>query len=950
MKKRWRILLPLLCIGLYLCACQTPQEDTETTPTPTDSVAQESTPTITPTEAVVPSVKPTEEPTVEPTSAPEISPTPAIPQSFDNTITAARVVVDGIVHTCDIYVADGMWYVSAEDVERVLGVSLEEKYLNLDSYAQEADISYEQDTVLSAAYFSTWEPYEEVENAFDFERAFTLGLAPEEYKMRASEQITSTEFRGLLVDLITKLAPEKLSQFDENVTMHETAMSREQGFVMAFYAAECIGANNFNNDFDNTRADGGDFWDCDWNDYTPLYPHVFEGPYYCGNEGTPESEWTDWGDLNTAAHLWSFWHSSPVSGNLMFTFDEEAGSMNKKDALTVQEAVSVVTRLYDSVAGMEIVSVSEATVTEGFSESLTPELRKKLEEAPEITSENHPVWTGFILGYAFYHQMYDNTEELRMCANFGFNSARLLLDYEPFFNSDVTEVNLTNLQTLDRMVETAIQYNLHLNICFSTLPGRTTYRNPATFTSEGSFDLFVDEEKQEQVNRLWAALAKRYAEVPSAYLSFTPFWEATNYSLSSGLPAPEYTMENIGKYLVEVVGAIREQDEERLVIYEPTSLNGYNDITEQCSLVKACIKDVDNIMISYNFCENPYTYANMTDVEGENIDDNNRSVFWPEYPTYFYSVGQNVDEEYPITFKGFLPAGTVVDIYLEKSWDTTLNLSADGEIIYSEHIEKTQYETSNHISIYYQYATSEKKISVTLEEKTDELVLFCTGLGIEISGMDVYLPEEYAVERWYKATAYDVYKGYEEEEGLNKKLTSRIMISPNEYNYLTNIEILEDVSFKTGKIWAESSEATVKQWGEAISEFDGNCVVRYEAGGEIWENMAAYYQDLLDMCVDNELSWWSNDWYTMTAGVQHMGGAPSIEYANYPHFNIDLLKLLQEHQNSERLPRERGSRILQQHQNLLRHRNQRQRLCLQAQRFRRRHQRRCQPVLRHRRL
>ncbi len=900
LQKKW-LWIAAVSFCFAFCSCQTPQEDAGTTPIPTESVAPESTPYIAPTEAVAPDAKPSE----EPTSVPEFSPTPAIPQSFDDSISDARVVVDGIVYTCDIYVADGMWYVSAEDVERVFDVALNEKYLDLDSFARENDISYEQDTVLNAAYFSTWEPYQKMENSFDFERAFTLCLVPEEYKVRASEQITSTEFRGLLVDLITKLAPEKLSRFDENVTMHETAMSREQGFVMAFYAAECIGANNFNNDFDNTRADGGDFWDCDWNDYTSLYPHVFEGPYYCGWEGTPESEWTDWGDLNTAAHLWSFWHSSPVSGNLMFTFDEEAGSMHKKDALTVQEAVSVVTRLYDS-AGAKMVSILDVTVTEGFSQNLTAELRKKLEEAPEITAENHPIWTGLILGYAFYHQMYDNTEELRMCANFGFNSARLLLDYEPLFNSDITEVNLTNLQTLDRMVETAIQYNLHLNLCFTTLPGRTTYRNPEDFTSVGSFDLFVNEEKQKQVNRLWATLAERYAEVPNAYLSMTPFWEATNYNLSSGLPAPEYTMEDIGNYLVEVVGAIREQDEERLVIYEPTSINGYNDITEQCSLVKPYVKDVENIMISYNFCENPYTYANMTDVEGENIDDNNRSVFWPEYPTQFYSIGWNVDEDHPITFTGFLPAGTVVDIYLEESWDTTLNLSADGEIIYSEYIEKTQYETSNHISIYYQYATSEKKISVTLEEKADELVLFCTGSGVEISGMDVYLPEEYAVERWYKATAYDVYKGFEEEEGLNKKLTSRIMISPNEYNYLTNIEILEDVSFKTGKIWAESSETTVKQWGESISGFDGNCVVRYEAGGEIWENMVEYYQDLLDMCVDKEFSWWSNDWYTMTAGVKHMGGAPSIEYTNYPQFNIELLKLLQEHQNSDRLPRGNG--------------------------------------------
>ena len=784
--------------------------------------------------------------------------------------------------------------------------STEDDYLCLDLHAQNNNISYEQDTVLNAAYFSTWEPYIAVESSFDFDRAFSLGLVSEEFRNPTSEQIRSTEFRKLLSDLIIELAPEKISHFDENVTLHEKPMSRELGFVMAYYAAECIGADNFNNDFDNTRADGGDFWECDWNDYIDLFPHVFEGPAYCGWEGQPPEAATDWGDTNTAAHLWSFWHKSPVSGSMMFTFDEEAGSMHVKDALTVQEAVSVVTRLYDSVAGYEIVSIEEETVTEGFSQSLTPELRKKLEEAPIITADNHPVWTGLIFGYAYDRQINDNSEEIKKCANFGFNSTRLLLDYEPFFDGDITEVNLTNLQTLDKMIETAIQYNLHLNLCFATIPGREAYSNPVDFTSEGSFDLFINEEKQAQVNRMWATLAKRYAEVPSAYLSFTPFWEAANQNLSTGLPAPEYTMEDIGNYLAEVVGEIRTQDEQRLVIYEPTATNEYSDIIEKSSVIKACVENVENIIISYNFCEMPYVYANMTTTEGENIDNNNHSIFLPQYPNYIYSVGFNMNEDYPITFTGCLPTGTVLDIYVAKSWGTTVSITADGESIFEEEIERETFETSNQVSVYYPYAVSDKKISVTLNEDVEEIVVSCTNDGMNISGMDVYLPEEYAVERWYTATTYDEYMGYEEEAGVKLKSTSRIMISPNDYNYLTNIEILEDVSFKTGKVWAEASEDTVAQWGENISNFDKNCVVRYEGAcfnGAVWEYMYSYYRDLLDMYVENGFSWWSGDWHWMTYDhTNNIGGYPSIPYANYPNFNIELLKLLQEHQNSSRMP------------------------------------------------
>lgn len=892
-------LFVVLCACIFLCACGASSENTSVTPSVERTKGTEI--AVTPTN--VPTEESGEDYTAEPTAVPEEVVTPAVPV-FDATIPSARVVLDGIVHTCDIYSAENQWYITAEDAKAIFGTSASEDYVNLDTFAYIVDLAYEQDTVLNAAYFSTWEPYQSAEVSEDFTRAFQLGLAPEELKERAAEQIGSAEFRGLLADLIAKVAPDKLSYFDEKVTLHDAPMFRGQGFVMAFYAAVCIDVNYFNSDFDFAMGTAGDFWDCNPSDFEQLVPYTFSEPSDCGWEGGEPQEW---GDTLTAAYLWAFQHCSPFSGEIMFTFDETTGTMNQKGVLTVEEAVSVLARLYDSVKKAEeteYVLVSDAMVTEGFSESLTPRMREKLQSAPVVTAENHPVWTGLIFGFAFDRQVNDYSEELRLSADWGFNSARALLDYEPFFDSEVTKVNMTNLQILDELVKTAIQYNVHLNICFSTLPGREAYSDPDTFTSVGVFDLFINEEKQEQVNRLWAALAKRYAEVPSAYLSFTPFWEATNNNLSTGLPAPDYTMEDIGNYLVEVVEAIREQDEERLVIYEPTSGNGYNDIYEQDSAVKECIKDVENIMISYNFCENPYVYANMTDTPGENIDNNNRSVFLPEYPTYFYSVGWNVDEKHPITFSGFLPEGTVVDIYLKESWDATLNLSADGEIIFSEYIEKAQFETSNPISRYYQYATSEKKISVTLEEKADELVLFCNGFGVAISGIDVYLPEEYAVERWYTATTYDVYMGYEEEAGVTKKSTSRIMISPNEYNYLTNIELSEDMSYKTGKVLEEASEETIEAWGDAISGFDGNCMIRYEGGcfnGAVWEDMSSYYRDLLDMFVENGFSWWSGDWYWMTNDqTKSIAEAPSMPYSDFPYFNIELLKLLQEHQNSER--------------------------------------------------
>ena len=57
------------------------------------------------------------------------------------------------------------------------------------------------------------------------------------------------------------------------------------------------------------------------------------------------------------------------------------------------------------------------------------------------------------------------------------------------------------------------------------------------------------------------------------------------------------------------------------------------------------------------------------------------------------------------------------------------------------------------------------------------------------------------------------------------------------------------------------------------------------------------------MFVENGFSWWSGDLYWMTNDhTKSIAEAPSMPYSVYPYFNIELLKLLQEHQNSERVP------------------------------------------------
>lgn len=386
-------------------------------------------------------------------------------------------------------------------------------------------------------------------------------------------------------------------------------------------------------------VDAEDLWNIGPADYAALFPHAEEGPVRVGKQGQAKEDCQEWAEYIAASFLWSFWHSSPVSGEQMFSFDETAGSMHQREALTVEDAVCAVTRLYDTVEGVAFTAVTDPAAVSVNRNILTPELMEQAKAAPAVTAEDHPVWTGFVLGQEFSASLINETDRIRQTADWGFNSVRLEVDYRALFNGDVTAVNLAALEILDQSIAAVIQNHMHLNLCLTTLPGRTATIH-SDLSSEADLDLFINPEKQELANWVWAVLAQRYQEIPSACLSFTPFWELFNKSLSTGLPEPEYTMSDAGRYMADVIDVIRGQDHDRLIIAE---VGGYpsNDIAESSAnafVVLAELGERENLIVSFSFVEGRYVYAHMTTTPREHIDFSTRSNFLTEYPTYYYSL------------------------------------------------------------------------------------------------------------------------------------------------------------------------------------------------------------------------------------------------------------------------------------------------------------------------
>lgn len=574
-----------------------------------------------------------------------------------------------------------------------------------------------------------------------------------------------------------------------------------------------------------------------------------------------------------------------------------------------------------------VAPIDDPTVAQADPSILTEELLAKAAENPAVTSEDHPRWTGFTLGY--YSKLGEpgaTPRAVELCAEWGFNSARVFLPYTTLFNADVTEANLTMLHKLDEMVAEAIEHDIHLNIFFGSLPGRSVEEAwvENDYTSTAELDLFINAEKQTMANRVLSTLAARYKDVPNFNLSITPFQEALNKDLSTGLPYEDFTPDHVAEFLGKAIDAIRAEDPERLIIYEPTAFTHEDAIIEASTPIKAVADTRGNVMISYNFCQTAYVYACMTETAGNHIDNMNSSMFIPEYPNYVYLVPEHIchgqdEDDLAITLDGLLPKGTVLTMQIKSSIGGTLDISADGESLYSEDLTVAEYAISEPLSGYYPYRVSEKSVSAVLPNDAENVVISCKNGAYDICGITLDLPEKYAVEKWYYAQPYDVYQGLEQREGVVKKSTSQVMICPNDFDRGQLITIHDDMTYTTRnpentsyRTWVENDfywdmadRNTIDRWSKVISEFDGNCAIRFERAdfsGGIWPEMKEYYEDLLQSFEEYGYSWWSNDWWLMVEEYPQttvIAECPSTKYAGYDHFNLEMLELFQKYQSKE---------------------------------------------------
>ena len=145
-------------------------------------------------------------------------------------------------------------------------------------------------------------------------------------------------------------------------------------------------------------------------------------------------------------------------------------------------------------------------------------------------------------------------EEFKWISDWGFNFARLPMDYRNFtVSNDWSRVREEGFRRVDEAVAFGAKYGIHVQLCLHRAPGYVIFdggdKEPASLkTDAGAQKAFCD---------LWRAFARRYRGIPNERLSFNPVNEPDGFSEAQ-----------YARVFAAVLIAIREEDPNRFVMLD----------------------------------------------------------------------------------------------------------------------------------------------------------------------------------------------------------------------------------------------------------------------------------------------------------------------------------------------------------------------------------------------
>ena len=227
-----------------------------------------------------------------------------------------------------------------------------------------------------------------------------------------------------------------------------------------------------------------------------------------------------------------------------------------------------------------------------------------------------------------YHDSYVTETDVRLMADWGFNSVRLPINSSYVLAEDEESLDEKAMARIDRFIAWCRRYGLYVILDLHGAPGGQTGTN-----IDDSVDdlprLFMDAGHRERTIALWRSLAKRYAGE----------WTVGGYDLLNE-PLPEWFAEHNPKVMPlykDIIRAVREVDPHHMIILE-----GVHWATDWSIFTE--ILD-DNLMLQF------HKYWNNPDAESLDTYLEMRDRW--QVPLYMGEGGENNTDWYAGAFRMF---------------------------------------------------------------------------------------------------------------------------------------------------------------------------------------------------------------------------------------------------------------------------------------------------------
>ena len=509
------------------------------------------------------------------------------------------------------------------------------------------------------------ETAENTEVSEEITRAISYGLVPETLQGDYGKTVTFSQYCEMLTNLIRLWDEDRVNEWEELIALaaaSDEEMRREDGILATAYAMVLMEKNApgdfFYLDIDEVSKQLDSNGDTPTWDY-PLFPTWEEtGFEWCNSNYL-------WGGVTTCAIL-----ISRVSGKAIYPYDFEGKSAHLEDPLTREEAICAVLRLgeIDSSVLEPDGNYIELSEVGTYDETiLTEKLLHAASDLPEVTQAKLPTeWKGAGLSSSKNDgggaECTDFREtDIKFLADNGFNFARIFLGFStlrfPNYPEDASLVNENELRDLDQLIAWGMEYGVHIQISMS-------FYLDENGNDKKDDTIAANDAEWALVQEYWTMLARRYAGIPSQYLTF----DLCNEVQPAQGEDVSYPKEKLG----ELISSVRAADSERVLLYSFQGNPNADWVDAAASL---------GVAIGCH----PYYPQYITTTGWEYAEQNPYAS--PSWPQPWFPMGKVQDGAAPLILQGDLSGaelslhiddgveGTDIAVYADETLVKTITLS-----------------------------------------------------------------------------------------------------------------------------------------------------------------------------------------------------------------------------------------------------------------------------------